>query len=94
MKRFSQPGKIKRVAIVVRLNDNDLAPSSHHPNPKSKITSLVIFNTNEDNSYYIDKRRVLVEIELISDIQLTFTISSFSCCHTFEQVNRVNKRVV
>ena len=42
----------------------------------------------EDNSYYIDKRRELMEIELISDIQLTFTISSFSCCHTFEQVNR------
>ena len=28
-----------------------------------------------------------MEIELISDIQLTFTISSFSCCHAFEQVN-------
>ena len=29
-----------------------------------------------------------MEIELINDIQLTFTISSSSCCHAFEQVNR------
>ena len=92
MNSFSQPGKIKSLALVVRLNDNDLAPSSHHPNPKSKITSLVIFNTNEDHSYYIYKRRELVEIELISGIQLTFTISSFSCCYAFEQVNRANEK--
>ena len=47
----------------------------------------------EDNSYYIDKRRELMEIELISDIQLTFTISSFSCCHAFEQVNRDKRKL-
>ena len=46
----------------------------------------------EDNSYYIDKRRELMEIELISNIQLTFTISSFSCCHAFEQVNRGKRK--
>ena len=38
---------------VVRMNDNDLAQRSHHPNSKSKIASLVNINTNEDLSIYI-----------------------------------------
>ena len=51
---------------VVRMNDNALAQRSHHPNSKFKIASLVIINTNEDKYYQIDKRRELVEIELIN----------------------------